>query len=227
MRDLRHAREVDRARIGGSAADDDLRANLLRLFEKRVVVDDLGLRIDAVGFRMVKLARKVRRAAVGKMAAVVEAHTQNGVTGLDQREVRRQVRVRAGMGLNVRELRAVELAGAIAREILHDVDLLTAAVVALAGITFRVLVGEHAAHGLHDSRASEVLRSDEFDTCALTSQLSAKSVGDLGIAFTYILQRHIIRPFQSPKKVCAHSSTMSRRNCYNLVRGSLRWSREI
>ena len=105
-------------------------------------------------------------------------------------------------------------------------DLLATAVIALAGIALRVLVGEHATHGLHDGRASEVLRSDELDTRALTSQLSAKNVGDLGIAFTYILQRHITRPFQSPKKVCAHSSTMSRRNCYKLVRGSLRWSRE-
>ena len=226
MRDLGHAREVNRAGIGGSAADDDLRANLLRLFKKRVVVDDLGHGIDAVGFRMVELAREVCRAAVGEVAAVVEAHTQNGVAGLDQREVRRQVRVRTGMGLDVRELRAVELAGAIAREIFHDVDLLATAVIALARIAFRVLVGEHATHGLHDSRTSEVLRSDELDTRALTSQLSAKNVGDLGIAFTYILQRHITRPFQSPKKVCAHSSTMSRRNCYKLVRGSLRWSRE-
>ena len=37
---------------------------------------------------------------------------------------------------------------ALAGEILDDVDLLAAAVIALAWIAFRVFIGKHAAHGL-------------------------------------------------------------------------------
>ena len=128
---------------------------------------------------------------------MVEAHAHDGVAGLDQREVRRQIGVRARMGLHIGELGAVELAGAVAREVLDDVDLLASAVVALAGVAFRVLVGEDAAHGLHDGQAREVLGRDELDAAALAGKLGAESARNLRVGFAYILQRHVNRSFQS------------------------------
>ena len=94
------------------------------------------------------------------------------------------------MGLHVGEVRAEQLAGALAREILHEVDLLAAAVVALAGIALGVLVREHAAHGFHDGGRREVLRSDELDGVALARKLLAHGVGDGGIGLGYVLEGH-------------------------------------
>lgn len=74
------------------------------------------------------------------MAAMVEAHAEHRVAGLDDGKIRAEVRAGTGMGLHVGVLRAVQLAGAVAGKVLHHVDLLAAAVVALAGVPFAYLL---------------------------------------------------------------------------------------
>ena len=71
-----------------------------------------------------------------------QVQPEDGVARLQQRHVGRGVRLRAGVRLHVRVLGAEELLGAVAREVLHHVGELAAAVVALAGIALGVLVGE-------------------------------------------------------------------------------------
>ena len=63
--DLAEAREVERARVGGEAGDDQLGLVLLRQPLQRVVVDRLGLRADAVGDEVVELAGEVDLASRG------------------------------------------------------------------------------------------------------------------------------------------------------------------
>ncbi len=189
-----HALEIDDARIGARAADDHLGTAFLGLGLKGVVVNGLGFGIDAVRFHVVQATREVHRAAVRKVAALVQAHAQDGVARLDDGEVCGKVRVRAGMGLDVGEPAAEQLAGAVARQVLDDVDLLAAAVVALARVAFGVLVREHAAHGLHNGRRREVLRRDELHGIAFAGKLLTERVRNDGIGLGYVGKSHGI-PF--------------------------------
>ncbi len=67
--------------------------------------------------------------------------------GVQHRGVGGLVGLRAGMRLHVGILGAEELLGALARQVLDDIGEFAAAVVALARIAFRVLIGEDAAGG--------------------------------------------------------------------------------
>ena len=64
--------------------------------------------------------------------------------GLSSARIDRLVGLRAGVRLHVGVFGAEQLLGAVDGELLGDVDVLAAAVVALAGIAFGVLVGELA-----------------------------------------------------------------------------------
>ena len=139
------AREVDDARVGARADHDHLRLVLVREPLELVVVDPLVVLADAVGDDRVELAGEVERVAVRQVAAVREVHAEHGVAGLEQREVHRHVRLRAGVRLHVGVLGAEQLLRARDGERLGDVDELAAAVVALARVSFGVLVGQDRA----------------------------------------------------------------------------------
>ena len=101
--------------------------------------------------------------------------------GVQQRVVDGRVGLRAGVRLDVGVLGAEELLGAVDRELLGDVDVLAAAVVALAGIALGVLVGQHAALALEDGLGHEVLGGDHLQRPLLALELEPQDVGDLGI----------------------------------------------
>lgn len=94
----------------------------------------------------------------------IEAH--DAVVRVEERRVRREVgrgaRERLDVDTPLVRVEAVGLEGALLAEALHLVNVLVAAVVALAGIALRVLIGEAGADGLVDGRVGEVLRSDEL-----------------------------------------------------------------
>ncbi len=75
------------------------------------------------------------------------------------------------MGLHVGVFGAEDLLGAIAGEVLDDVGELAAAVIALAGVAFGVLVGEDRAGGFEDGFADEVFRGDQFEAFMLAAGL--------------------------------------------------------
>ena len=189
VRDLGDALEIDDARICRGASHDELGLVFLG-FSLDVGVVDALVFAKAVGNHVVQLAREVGGRTVSEVAAVVEAHAQNGVARLDERRIGSVVGLSAGMRLHVGELRAEKLLGALDRQVLDDVDLLAAAVVALARVTLGVLVGKNAAHGLHDGRRDDVLGSDQLDGAALTRKLLAQSLGNFGVGGCNVLQSH-------------------------------------
>ena len=130
--DLAEPREVDLARVGRGARDDQLRPVLARERRQRVVVDALVLAAHAVRDDLVLAAREGQRVPVRQVAAVREVHAEDRVARLQRRQVDGHVRLRARVRLDVRVLGAEERLRAVDRERLDLVDELAAAVVALA-----------------------------------------------------------------------------------------------
>ena len=115
------------------------------------------------------------------MAAGIEAHAQHRIAGLEQGEEHGGVGLGAGVGLNVGVGRAKEGLGALDGKALHFVHVLAAAVVALAGIAFRVLVREHAALGLEDPGRGVVFGSNQLDMRFLPSRLGHHGSGQFRV----------------------------------------------
>jgi hypothetical protein len=154
---------------------------LVRELLQLLVVDPLVVFADAVRNDLVQLAREVERMTVGEMAAVREVHAEDGVAGLQQREVHRHVGLSARVRLHVGVLRAEQLPGARDGERLRDVDELAAAVVALARVALGVLVRHHGAGGLEDRLRDEVLGGDQLEAGVLPVLLAADRIGDLRV----------------------------------------------
>ena len=148
-----------------------------------VVVDGLGFAGHAVGDDLVGLAGKIQRMAVREVSAVRQVQAENRVARLDDRGVGGHVRGRAGMRLHVGVLGAEELLGAIARQVLDHIGELASAVVALAGITLGVLVGEDRARGFQHRLAHEILRGDQLQAFVLAALFVFDGLRDLGINF--------------------------------------------
>ena len=112
--DLAERQRVDGARVGGGPGDDELRALALGEVAHHVEVDPLARTVrrgrgDAVGDEAVELAGDRHGRAVGEVTALVEAHGQDRVAGLDERQVGGQVGVRARVRLHVGVLGAEQL----------------------------------------------------------------------------------------------------------------------
>ena len=111
------------------------------------------------------------------------------VAGIQQRHVRRGIGLAARMRLHVGVVGAEQALDAIDGQLLDHVDVLAATVVALAGIAFGVLVGQHRALGLEHARAGVVLRGDQLDVVFLALPLAGDGAGQIGIE---TLDRHRI-----------------------------------
>ena len=171
VRDLAHALEINKSRIGARAGDDELGSVALRRLKHLVVVDDLGLRLHAVEGRVEVLAGDGRPGAVGEVAAVAEIHAHYGVARLENGEIHRHVRLRAGVRLHVRVFRAEELLCPLYGQRLYLVDILAAAVVARSGVALGIFIGQVTAHSLHNGAGDEVLRRDHLQMVTLALQL--------------------------------------------------------
>ena len=146
---LGEALEVDNARVGGGASNDELGLVLLGLCRHVIEVDALGLGVKAVGDNVVELAREVRGRTVREVAAVVEGHAHDSVARLREDGLCGVVGLGARVGLDVGVGSAKELLHAVTREVLDLVDGPAAAVVAVSRKALGVLVGERGPHGLH------------------------------------------------------------------------------
>ena len=131
------------AGVGRGAGDDQLRLVLAARRFHRVVVD-LFLGVQAVGDDVEPLAGHVQRHAVGQVAAFGQAHAHDGVAGLQKGQEHALVGLRAGVRLDVGGSAPNIFLRRSMASCSADVDVLAAAVVALAGIALGVLVGPGA-----------------------------------------------------------------------------------
>ena len=145
------------------------------------VVDLTGRGIETVLHRVEELAREIHLRAVRQVSAMIEAHAEDGVARLDEREIGGGIRLRAGMRLHVGVVGAEELLGAVDGELLGDVDEFAAAVVTLPGVALRVLVRQHRALRLEDATARVVLGGDQLDMLFLARPLVVERRREFGI----------------------------------------------
>ena len=146
-----------------------------------VVVEDLAVAPHAVGHDLEQLAREAHLGAVGEMAPVSQLHPHDLVPRLEKREVGGDVGLGAGVRLDVDVIGPKESLGPLDGELLHDVDVLAAAVVAAAGVALGVLVRQHGPLRLQHGAGDDVLAGDQLDPVLLAAQLPADRVGQLGV----------------------------------------------
>jgi hypothetical protein len=103
------------------------------------------------------------------------------VARLEQGEKHGLVGLRAGVRLDIGEGATEQLLGAVDRELLGDVDVLAAAVVAPPRIALGVFVGQHRALRLEHRARDDVLGGDQLDLVALTCQFVADCAPELGV----------------------------------------------
>ena len=90
------------------------------------------------------------------------------------------------MRLHVCKFRAEELLRAFDGQRLQLVDIVTAAVVAPAGITLGVFIGKHRAHRRDHSRRGDVFRCDQFNVLLLPGKFAADQRGDFRVEILQI-----------------------------------------
>ena len=95
--------------------------------------------------------------------------------GFEQRVVDRGVRLRAGVRLDVRVLGAEQRLGTVDRELLGDVDVLAAAVVAGARVALGVLVREHAALAPRAPRGARSSPTRSARACSAGARARARA----------------------------------------------------
>ena len=101
------------------------------------VIDQAGVHVDPVLHSIEDLAGKIDLCAVCQVAAMRQAHTEDGVSWLEQRKIDRGIRLRTGVRLHIGVIGTEQLLRTGNREVLSDVDILAAAVIAFARRRFR------------------------------------------------------------------------------------------
>lgn len=169
--------KIDNTGIGGSACEDE--AGVVEGGEAcdLVVIDALGFLGDAVGDDIEEAAGEIEFMAMGEVAAIGEAHSQDGIAGLEHGEIDGHIGAGAGVGLDVSVFGAEELFSAFDGEGFGFIDELATVVVALGWEAFGVLIGHDGALGFPDGSGGVIFGGDEFEV----EQLAVFFVTDGGI----------------------------------------------
>ena len=126
---------------------------------------------DAVGHGVEPLAGEVDLRAVGEVAAVRQAHREDGVARLHEGAVGGDVGAGAAVRLQVGVVGAEQRLGALDADVLGLVDVRAAAVVALARVALGVLVRQRRPERGEDGRRGEVLAGDQLQAAAQAVEL--------------------------------------------------------
>ena len=113
--DLAQTGIVEPARVGASTRHDQLRLVLQGQGCHLLVVDPLGVRMDAVVHEMIQLAAEVKGGAVGQMAAVIKFQCQHRVARINGGEIGRGVSLGAGVRLDIGMIGIEQTRGALKR----------------------------------------------------------------------------------------------------------------
>jgi len=179
--DLAKARKIEDARIGAAAGDDHFRLVLFGQARDLVVIDTLVFAAHVIRDHVIGLAREIQVMAVREMAAMRKIEAEDGVAGLQHRCVRRLIRLRAGVRLDVGVFGVEQRFRAIPGQVFERVGVLASAVVAAARIAFGVLVGEHARGGFEHGFGSKIFAGDQLQPRVLALGFLLNQLENLGV----------------------------------------------
>ena len=168
--DFAEGREVPKPGIGASPGDDQLGPVFTRQLRDLLHVQPLILAPHAVEYRLEPFSAHVHRRAVSEMPARGQIQAHDGVARIEQGQKHRLVHLAAGIGLNIRETGPEQLLGALDGQVLDDVDVFAAAIIALAGVALGIFVGQDRALGLKHSLGHDVFRGDQLDLVLLATK---------------------------------------------------------
>ncbi len=178
-----HALPIPFAGVGRCTADDQLGFVFQRLALHIVVVDQTRFRIQLISDCMIEDTGDVDRGAVGEVTAVCEVEAHESVARFEACLENGHVGLCAGVRLYVGELCVKDLFDAVDSQLFDLVYHLAAAVVACAGITFRIFVGTDAAEGFEHLLTDKVLRCNEFEATFLAFFFFLNEIQNLDILF--------------------------------------------
>ena len=178
--------EVDGAWIRGIAANNQLRLVLQSQLADRLHIKALGLLVDAVLNNVEPLAADVDRGTMGEVTAMGQVQPHDRVAGLQQGQEDGEVGLGPTVGLDIGPGGTKQLLGALDGQFLDGINVLTTAVIPLAGQPLGVLVGEHGTLGLHHRTGGKVLRCDQFQVGFLALPFLIDERGDIRIRLSQI-----------------------------------------
>ena len=118
---------------------------------------------------------------MSEVSARGEIETHERVARLHEGHEGALIGLAAGIGLDVGEPAVEQLAGALDRQILRDVDELAATVIAPARIAFCIFVGQHGALRLEHRARHDILRGDQLDPVAQAAEFEFHRPGNFRI----------------------------------------------
>ena len=184
--DLAHSSKINHAGISGSAADDELRAHSLSQLGNFFIVQQTRFRTDAVLVRLVQLPRKALRIGMAQMTASIKTHAHDLIARFQDGGINGHVGLCAAVRLHVDvpflRIQPEHLQSTGAGDLLNLVYILTAAIVAVAGIALSIFGGEYAAHGRDDGGGGIVFRGNHFQMAHLAFILFGDEAKDFLIA---------------------------------------------
>ena len=125
------------------------------------------------------------------MPALRQVHAHNGVARLQKGKVYCRIGIGAGMCLYVGVFCAEQFFSTFNCKGFYLVHIFAAAVIAVAGVAFRIFVGQHAAHRFHYCGADKVFGSNQFNFIALASEFFTDSRSNFGVTYCKFFQIHL------------------------------------
>ncbi|ENN85865.1 hypothetical protein RHSP_17832 [Rhizobium freirei PRF 81] len=168
--DLAEALPVPDTGIGRATGDDQLRLGFFGLALNLIHVEQVVAFAHAVGHDVEPLAGHVDRRTMRQVTARIQVETHESIARLQEREEDGLVHLRTGVRLNVGEVDAEQLLGALDGELFRDIDELAAAVIALARIAFSIFIRHDRALCFQHGARHDVFRSDQLDFVPLATQ---------------------------------------------------------
>ncbi|MNJ53370.1 hypothetical protein D3C77_487550 [compost metagenome] len=189
-----HFFKINDTRICAGSSHNQARAVLESCLAHFIIIDQERIFLHAVSDEVIKQAGGVDRASVRQVSAMCQIHAQYRITWIQHSQINGQVRLSAGVRLNVGMLRSEQFLSTVARDILYDIHVFTAAVKTFARVSFCIFVREHGAHRFHNRFTNNVLGSNQLNVVPLALQLQIHRFQYCRVLFSQMIHRPKVLP---------------------------------